>query len=260
MMTDSNWGKEPVLCFTADVDWASEEALEECNRLFESYGIKVTYFMTHPSEVLKRLHDKNQIDVGIHPNFLKDSSHGEDYASVIEYCTTKLIKTECFRSHRYYDVTDITHGLVSKGFKFDSNVCTLLQSNIQPFKHESGLVRFPTFFEDGAYLVNNFPLENNVIPKIFGKNNLMVISVHPMLMVMNSPNIQHDRNVKDKSSRSQWNKMSSEALEKVRFDGRGIRDYVTDLLQFIVDKNYTVKTLEELYKEYMKSDNSGIPK
>ena len=88
----------------------------------------------------------------------------------------------------------------------------------------------------------------------------MVISVHPMLMVMNSPNIQHDRNVKDKSSRSQWNKMSSEALEKVRFDGRGIRDYVTDLLQFIVDNNYTIKTMEELYKEYMKSDNSGIPK
>ena len=81
-----------------------------------------------------------------------------------------------------------------------------------------------------------------------------------MVLSKNSPNIQHDRNVKDKSSRSQWNKMSSEALEKVRFDGRGIRDYVTDLLQFIVDKNYTVKTLEELYKEYMKSDNSGIPK
>ena len=31
-MTDSNWDKEPVFCFTADVDWASEEALEECNR------------------------------------------------------------------------------------------------------------------------------------------------------------------------------------------------------------------------------------
>ena len=88
----------------------------------------------------------------------------------------------------------------------------------------------------------------------------MVISVHPMLMVMNSPNIQHERNVKDNSSRSQWNKISGEELKKVRFDGRGIRDYVTDLLQFIVDKNYTVKTLEELYKEYMKSDNSGISK
>ena len=105
-MADFIWDKEPVLCFTADVDWASEESLEECHRLFESFGVKVTYFMTHPSKVLQSLHDKSAVNVGIHPNFLKGSSHGEDFESVIEYCTTQLPKTECFRSHRYYDVTD----------------------------------------------------------------------------------------------------------------------------------------------------------
>jgi hypothetical protein len=258
-MADFSWDIEPVFCFTADVDWASEESLEECHRLFESFGITVTYFMTHPSEVLQNLHDKNAINVGIHPNFLKGSSHGEGFEAVIEYCTTKLPKTECFRSHRYYDVTDITHGLKSKGFKYDSNVCTLLQQNIQPFKHESGLIRFPTFFEDGTYLFNNFPLEKLVIPKIFSQNNLMIISVHPMHMVMNSPNIKYSRNVKDKLTRDEWNNMSGETLIKERFDGRGIRNYVEDLLQFITDNNFLIKTLEELYGEHIGSNSNGIP-
>ncbi len=189
----------PVFCLTADVDWASEEALRIGHEVLADAKTKATYFMTHPSPFLYSLLDEGKIDAGIHPNFLRDSSQGGSYEEVCKYCLDLFPDVKCFRSHRYYDVTDITHKFYAEGLRYDSNVCTLLQQRIQPFLHESGLLRFPTFFEDGTYLWQDRGLDfGSREEELFSKPGLKIISIHPMHMVMNSPDIHYSRRHKER--------------------------------------------------------------
>ncbi len=245
----------PIFCLTADVDWASEEALRIGHEVFVNAKAKATYFMTHSSPFLYSMIEEGKIDAGIHPNFLSDSSQGSSYEEVTEYCLNLLPDVRCFRSHRYYDVTDITHEFYAKGLRYDSNTCTLLQQGILPFLHESGLLRFPTFFEDGTYLWQNRGLDFGQSEReLFSKPGLKIISVHPMHMVMNSPDINYSRRVKDNLSRAQWIQLSERDLLELQYKGRGIRDFVVDLLAFIHREEYDVLTLNDLYLKWSREN------
>ena len=243
------WRNEAVFIFTVDVDWASEDALKYCYSLFEQYGIPVTFFITHPSNFLNEKIEKGIIDAGIHPNFLKGSSQGNTLNEVIDYCIDLLPNTKSFRCHRYYDVNDVNDYLYEQGFRYDSNLCTLLQK-VDPFFHRSGLLRFPIYFEDGAYLLHNGNLNfNQVVEQIFYLSGLMIINVHPMHMVLNSPHFLYAKKIKDNLSREEWNTLNFKDFDKIKYSGLGIRDFVVDLLEFVYKNNIKTYTLKELYEK-----------
>lgn len=243
------WNDAPAVCFTADVDWASEEALTVCQSFFDSHDIHATYFMTHPSPLLSGLREQGRIDAGLHPNFLPGSSHGETIPEVMDYCMKLVPDVACFRAHRYFDVTDITHGLYDRGLRYDSNVCTMFEQGLRPFRHESGLFRFPTFLEDGTYLAQNQELDfGTVAERLLDPPGLKIIAIHPMHMVMNSPDLGYARRVKDSLSREAWKDLSGDALLALAHTGRGIRDFITDLMAYTKDRGLPMVTLKELYE------------
>lgn len=246
----TRWDEGPVLCFTSDVEWSSEEALRETQALFEAHGVRPTYFFTHPTAFLNGCLKEGRIEAGVHPNFLPDSSHGRSVAEVIDYCLNLVPGVECFRSHRFYDVTDVTHGFYARGLRYDANVCTLLQKGIRPFVHESGLLRFPTFFEDGTYLFHKLPLQGAApVRALFEGPGLRILSVHPMHMVMNSPDLGYARRVKDGLSREAWNRLAGGDLARHRHPGRGIRDFFEEVLAEASRLRLPVLTLKQLYQE-----------
>ncbi|WP_352420553.1 hypothetical protein [Proteiniborus sp.] len=242
------WINEPVFSFTIDVDWASEDAIKFCYRLFEKYQIPVTFFLTHSSKFLTEKIEKGKIGAGIHPNFIKGSNHGNSIEEVINYSMKLLPKVECFRCHRYYDVNDVTEAFYNLGIRYDSNLCTFLDK-VNPFVHRSGIIRFPVYFEDGAYLLHKQNLLfNEVKTELFSSSGLMVINVHPMHLVMNTPNFQYSRTVKDSLSRQKWNSLNYNDFYGLNFKGLGIRDYIINLLDFVKENQFKTYTLHELYK------------
>ncbi len=247
-LNNSLWKDEPIICLTFDVDWASEEALKFTYEIIEKYNYKTTFFLTHRSELLLSLIEKNYIDSGIHPNFLENSSQGSSYAEVIDFCTDFLPSAESFRCHRYFDVNDITDAFVKKGFKYDSNLCTFLE-RVEPFVHRSGLIRFPIFFEDGAYLFHKGNLNFREVGKeLFYKPGLMILNIHPMHMALNSPDFQYARRIKDILTWEEWNKLDYKSLEKISYKGYGIREFIIELFEFIKKENIKIFSLNELYK------------
>lgn len=104
-------------------------------------NIPLTIFLTHKSTFLESKYDNRLFNFGIHPNFIKGSSQGNNYSEIINFCLDIYPEAKCYRVHRYYDVNDTVHMLRDKGFLYDSNLCTLLQ-DVMPFIHRSGLVRF----------------------------------------------------------------------------------------------------------------------
>lgn len=245
------WQNAPILVFTIDVDWASEDAIALCCELLEHYGILPTLFLTHPSDFIYEKLEQGRIDAGIHPNFASGSSQGNSYTEVMDYCLNILPNAECFRCHRYYDVNDITDSFYARGLRYDSNMCTLLEK-IDPFVHRSGLLRFPVYFEDGAYLLHKGNLNyTQVGGQLFSLPGLMVINIHPMHMVLNSPHFSYARVLKNRLTRKEWNSLTNKDFGGIQYLGPGIRDFIINLLKFVYKNNIKTYTLKQLHNEIL---------
>lgn len=240
------WHIKPVFCFTADIDWASETVLELFFDEILFYKIVPTVFVTHASKIVDQLSADKKIERGIHPNFLRGSSHGDSFEDVIDTCLKFAPETKFSRSHRGYSSTDTNHLLKNKyQFKLSSNTVTILQPYLQPVLHESGLFEFPIFFEDGTQLYNQMGFEIGKYLKNFTSPGIKIISFHPMNFVINSPTLQYMRNIKDTLSREEYNNLSLEKIEHYKNRLKGIKDICVEILK--LSKQYDVLTLSELY-------------
>ena len=232
---------------TMDVDWASDYVIKKAVTFFQGCQIPLTLFFTHMSPYIHHLIQTERVSYGIHPNFIQPSSQGEDKESVIDYCMTHFPQAEAFRAHRWYADNDIYTELYNRGIRYESNLCTMLDV-IPPFVHRSGMVSFPAFFEDGAYLYHGLDLNFSSVKSYFEQPGVKVINIHPMHLLVNTPDFQYMRDIKESVSRDVWNSMSDEIIEQVRNKAtRGITDFITELADYLVQKNVPRYTLAQLY-------------
>ena len=74
----------PLFVLTSDIDWASDPCISELTDFAAGLGIRPTLFSTHVSALVSRLGAEGAAEIGVHPNFLPNSSHGGDIASVVD--------------------------------------------------------------------------------------------------------------------------------------------------------------------------------
>jgi hypothetical protein len=241
------WDTEPVFCFTTDIDWASEYVLEVFYEQLGKHGIAPHTFVTNPSKVIDNLVEQKVIETGIHPNFLAGSSHGNSFEEVINTCLKYVPNSWIYRSHRAFSATDTSHLLSKKyGHKVSSNVITILDEGIKPLLHESGMIEFPVFFEDGTHLYNQLDLNIGSYLKRFTSPGLKLINMHPMNFVINPPTIGYMRNIKDTISRERYNNLMEEDIKLYKNTHRGIADICIEI--FKLSKQYKVVGLSKLYE------------
>jgi hypothetical protein len=241
------WDTEPVFCFTSDIDWASEAVTERCLSDLCAQELKLTVFVTHESRTIDRFTQKGLIQRGLHPNFLSGSSHGEGFRTVVENCLKYAPEAQGFRSHRCFDVTDVTHLLHDQyGFKYVSNLVTIMQPGIAPIVHESGLIHYPVFFEDGTHLFNKLSFNLSDYLSRFLSPGIKIISIHPMNYVINPPEIKYMRNIKDSLSRTEYALMTLGEMKKYRYMGIGIKNLLDDII--LLAKKHRIMFLDDIYQ------------
>jgi len=244
---------EPIFCFTSDVDWASEDALQIQQDIYDRYGIQTTYFVTHKSPLLERWHKEGKIQLGIHPNFLPGSSHGNTIDEVLDTVMKFAPRARCFRSHRCFDVAPVTDALVKRGLLYDSNLITNLQQGISPLKHESGLIRFPCFYEDGIHFKWRRRWDFREFEKIFNQPGLKIISHHPMITAMNVTTAEKWGILKTKFPPGVWIKMSKEQLLENACREPGPKNFLEDMIKFVLENKFSIMSMEELYQNFGKT-------
>jgi len=249
-----SWDEEPVFCFTSDIDWASESIIKYSHSVLSGDDLKLTYFVTHPSPFLNDLNELKKVRLLIHPNFLPNSSHGNSFKEVIDYCLNLVPTADGFRSHRYFEVNDIMDDLEKRGFRFVSNHCTRCETHIKPLIHRSGLLSIPIFLEDGGYLIMDPALNfNNLIPKLKSPG-LKVINFHPAHIAFNTPDFDYTRSIKDSLSRESWNNLSLSELQNLENkDKPGIRKIIQQVIDFAFSNDYKVLSMHEIYREHQTS-------
>ncbi|MCE5318814.1 MAG: hypothetical protein LLG04_15810, partial [Parachlamydia sp.] len=112
-----------------------------------------------------------------------------------------------------------------------SNVCTDLEV-VPPFRDRFGLLEVPIFLEDGGYLWRKHPLTMNpALENSLNTPGIKVIIIHPMHFAINTPHFDYMRQIKQMKSREQWQSMDLTTLNKLRWNGLGIRLLLQDILQ-----------------------------
>lgn len=216
------------LIVTIDVDWACESAIEQTLDFFYKKGIKPTIFSTHNSRIIEDL--INDIEVGLHPYFAKDSSHGSTISEVVQHVMDLPHNIPAFRCHRFANCNLSNQAMLSAGMQISSNTCTDLEI-LPSFKNRFGLLELPIFMEDGGYLLRNHPLKisKDLKNKIRNKN-IKAILIHPMHFVINTPNFKYMHDIKQSISRTEWNSLTAKKLSELSWQGRGIRNVITDII------------------------------
>lgn len=244
--------KRPIfdgVCYTSDMDWASEFVISQMLGYFEEQDIHPTIFMTHPSPCIEEYAKRGKVDLGIHPNFILPSSQGDSVTNIVDYCLNLLPGAKVFRCHRWYASNDIYDLLYQKGIRYDSNLCTLMEV-VAPFRHRSGMISFPTFFEDGAWLYHGLSLKFMDSVALFNQPGLKVINIHPMHFVLNTPYFRYMRDIKDRLPRESWNSLTMQNIQDLKnCDEIGIQDFLHNLIKYYQILGVRQYTLREVYHE-----------
>ncbi|UCC43552.1 MAG: methyltransferase domain-containing protein [Candidatus Zixiibacteriota bacterium] len=241
--------REPVFCFTSDIDWAPEWAIETLWERFDGLSVPLTPFVTHQSAFLKqRLSSDDRVGVGLHPNFLPGSTHGSTPEAAVDHLFDIWPDASTFRSHSFVDSTPITDLFAARGLHYDSNLCLFLQPGCVPLRHNSGMWRFPVFWEDDIHYKRGLAFEFNLLRSHLETPGLKIFNIHPLLYSLNVPGNDFYNSI-----RAQLEEPSARPHSH---PGRGVRTLVDELLDWLAGKDYRVCSLHTLYQEASESRSS----
>lgn len=214
---------------TLDLDWACEPAIEETLAYLDKRNIIPTVFVTHLSRCVENSFQR--LDVGLHPYFGTDSSHGDTIPKVVDHVMALPHNIPAYRCHRFASCNHSKQLMAERGMRLSSNVCTDLEV-IPPFKDRFGLLEVPIFLEDGGYLWRKHPLEMNAtLEERLASPGIKLIIIHPMHFALNTPHFSYMRQIKQQISREQWQNMDFSTLRPLRWQGLGIRDLIQLMLE-----------------------------
>ena len=233
----------PLFCLTSDCDWASEYCIEDFVSILEGYGVSPTIFVTHKSPALERYRASGAVQLGVHPNFLPGSSHGDNYLSVIDHVFGLVPDAETFRSHWFFDHSKIGQEMYRRGVRYDSNLCLHLQPDIRPLRHWTGLIRFPVFWEDDCHWeIARGKWDFDELLPAFVSPGLKILNFHPFFVAANIPTAEYYQRVKGHITT-----LSEQTVSDVRYRGEGTRTFLIALLERLTALGEKFNTLGELY-------------
>lgn len=203
--------KEPIICFTIDLDWAKEPMIAKTLEMFDD--VPVTPFITHKSKTIEKHYaGAKRKHVGLHPNFWIDSTQGHCYKDVIKNLCKLWPEARGFRSHRWFEDLKFSQEFRSRGFVYDSTTCMFLHPHILPYECFSGVIQLPVFFEDRWFMSGEW--HPAVILQRLEVYGLKVFDFHPIHIMEN---------------------------EKVR-------KFLLELLKFVKSLRYKCLYLDEVYE------------
>ena len=220
---------------TFDVDWAPDWVCFEVSALLERYGVPSTWFVTHPSDHVQYMLERPELyEVGIHPNFLPQSSHGESFKEVFAYFDSFVPAATTMRTHSVFQSGHLLN-FVARNTSISVDCSILLRGypGILPFHIDFGghyLTRVPFIWADDneieAQRAQWHPDE------LMSVDGVKVFAFHPIHILLNSRFPEHYLSLRS-ATNSQVASATEADLLASSFDGFGARSFLSSLLERI---------------------------
>lgn len=230
---------------TLDVDWAPDFMIDYVSDLLTEQNIHATWFITHDSPSIQKLSENELFEIGLHPNFEKNSTQGKDPHSILKNLLSIAPDSKSVRTHRLFQSTPILKILPEYGIQ---NECTLLLEhnyNLQPFfsKHLN-LYRFPYFWEDDVTM--SYPFNWNEC-EFENSSSLQIFNFHPIHIYLNSKTMENYEKLKTEVKMENLNPQNTEQFINLLSDGT--QTFFKNLLsQLSKNKTCTISDLQNIFK------------
>jgi hypothetical protein len=245
MMHDPMPGIDPnVMCFTFDVEWASQEVIDDVRALLDTRGITGTFFVTHAGV------DAGHHERGLHPNFRRNGdiyralsgagSRTDDEVNAHVLTTALSFAPEALgaRSHSLFFDSTILPIYANIGLEYDATFRLELVPYLRPFWKQYDIVEIPAYYADYFDMVSQttgFCASGLML----GAPGMKVLDFHPNLIYINAPDVaSYD------ATRLFYN--DPERLAAARHDGRGTRTLFIELLDAVAHRRAATATLAEI--------------
>jgi hypothetical protein len=238
------------IILTFDVDWAPEFAIDFVADRLASAGVRSTWLVTDQNSAIARLRSMPELfELGIHPNFGPNSTHGLDPQAVLDHCMQLVPEATTMRSHGL---------LLSSQLLIDTlmltpirNDLTLLLSRtpaLQPCEfwwHGERMIRMPTFWEDDVEFEAPQPSFD------FGElisvgAGLKILTFHPLLVCLNANSAEPYRQLRARVPAVQ--RATERDLTDLVYEGRGVRSMFDDAVKELATRG--TRTASEVSREW----------
>jgi hypothetical protein len=244
-----------AFAITLDIDWAPDFVIDFVAELLIQHNARATWFVTHISPAVERLRQHTQLfELGIHPNFMAGSTHGQTPEAVLDHCMGLVPDAVSMRTHALFQSTPILAKAARlTSIKTDVSLFLPYAVHLQPvrmwFDPEHSLIRVPVYWSDGTEI--NRPLPGwKTTSLITSADDVKVFAFHPMHVYLNSPNAQPYQKAKERSSRI--NVLQPADLETLIYSGEGDRTFFLKLIQNLSRKTLLmrIKDIADCWQQF----------
>lgn len=175
---------------TLDIDWAPDFVIESVANSLKQHHIHATWFVTHDSRAVRNLRQSPDLfELGIHPNFLQGSSHGDTPSDVLKHMLEIVPEARSLRSHAIVHSGPIINTIATEtNIKFESNAflpnMPHIQASKQYFSNEHYIWRIPFFWADDHEMIK--PKSDWRLAKHLSVQGVKVFMFHPIHIYLNS--------------------------------------------------------------------------
>ena len=213
---------------TFDIDWAPDWYIPRLLEQLDKSSISASFFITHEADYIKNMIKKHEI--GIHPNFLKNSSHGKSLSKIINYFSF-VKEARLLRTHALFQSSPLMEKIFlhNKNLKYDLSMYAY-RNKVQMFDFISDKVCFKRIlfnWSDGTALVDKKEKWNK---NTFKFSDLIVVDFHPIHLILNSNSLKNYNNLKKAYSNKPLNNLSENEINKFINKDFGIKFFLKQII------------------------------
>jgi hypothetical protein len=179
---------------TIDTDWAPDCTVDFVAEQLIARQLRATWFVTHMSPAITRLTEHPELfELGIHPNFLPGSTHGETPDAVLRHCLALVPEASSMRTHDLVQSTLLLRRIATQS-RITTDVSLFLPHtpDLRPVAYlwsDRTFLRIPYFWADDYEMEQRVPCWH-LAPLLAAGNGLKVFAFHPIHVYINTPDIQ----------------------------------------------------------------------
>jgi len=223
----------PYLHLTFDIDWAPDHSIEYCLELLESYNTKATFFVTHYTPTLALIRDRGH-SLGLHPNFLPNSSHGTNVTDIISHLLNIVPDAISLRTHALFQSSYLFLDLFShfSQLRYDFSLYTPgLPSKLLPwYFNTTSFHRINFQWEDDFIFSLSKP--HFIAPSIDSSLSPQIFNFHPLNISLNTDRMATYAKLKSYAMKNNipFQALSSQDIHFHKVAAFGTCDYLLQLL------------------------------
>jgi hypothetical protein len=215
---------------TFDVDWAPDWAVSDVLETLAAHSVTATFFVTHASDMVREIAARGH-EVGIHPNFLAGSSHGDAPLDVMRSVISIAPAARVMRTHSLVQGTTLFEAILAAYPQIEADLSLLTYGSPHTAWtawHSRGrkIRRMNYNWEDD--LAFDDPLQDWAVYRPMG--HVDVFDFHPIHVALNSRREDQYMLLKTQLGPGHLHEAERDATVALREAGPGAADFLRAIL------------------------------